>query len=496
MNKTAENIPLYKLPSPELNFLASENNLYDYENLYGFALKLNEVLSDFKISEKKPVAILSKSSDELIFTIGACFLLKIPFVVFSPGSTDAELTEKISSIDPACIISDKKNSNRVKEFPVINPDKKWLELKNGSDSEQFTLAEPESVLGYFFTSGSTGTPKIVPLKRRQLFFAAEASAENFKPENNRYWLLCLPLNHIGGISIILRSILYHSAIYRMEKFDDHQVRTFLSENKLFQVASLVPTMLIKLLEDPLFQVHIEFKVILLGGGPISLKLINLSAIRGIPIVSSYGMTETCAQIAANPMHKPSGVYQPKSSVGMIFRPNRVEIRDPDSGQVMPNNDTGLIWLKGPQVFDGYTDSNINKKVFDKDGWFNTGDFGKINKQDQLFIQNRRTDLIVTGGENVNPAEVEELITSQEGIAESAVFGVSDPYWGEKIIALIVPENGIKPDTDRIKKILNKNLSSFKIPKEYYVIKSLPKTDTKKIKRNALPDIYNRLKSEN
>jgi len=453
VNITAENIPLFQLPSPELNFLASENNLFDYENLFGFALKLNEVLSDYKISEKKPVAILSKSSDELIFTIGACFLLKIPFVVFSPGSTDGELNEKISSIDPACIISDIKNSNRVKEFPVIKPDKKWLKLKSGADSELFTLAEPESVLGYFFTSGSTGTSKVVPLKRRQIFFAAEVSAENFKPDNNRYWLLCLPLNHIGGISIILRSILYHSAIYRMEKFDDHQVRTFLSENKLFQVASLVPTMLIRLLEDPLFQVHLEFKAILLGGGPISLKLINQSAFRGIPIVSSYGMTETCAQIAANPMLKPSGVYHPKSSVGMLFKPNRVEIRDPDSGQVLPYNDSGLIWLKGPQVFDGYTDSTINKEVFDKDGWFNTGDFGKVNKQEQLFIQNRRTDLIVTGGENVNPSEVEELITSQEGITESAVFGIPDTYWGEKIIALIVPENGKKPDTDLIKRTL-------------------------------------------
>jgi len=495
VNKKSEKIPQFRLPSPELNFLASKNNLYDYENLYGFTLKLSKELSAYDISEKQPLAILSKSSDELIFIIGACFLLNIPIAAISPGSTDAELTEKVKSINPACFITDTKNSNRISDHPVIIPDKKWLKLKSVPNVKQFSLEKPESVLGYFFTSGSTGSPKIVPLKRRQIFFAAEASAENFKPDKNRYWLLCLPLNHIGGISIILRSILYHSAIYRMDKFDEHQVRTFLFENKLFQVASLVPTMLIRLLEDPLFQVHLEFKAILLGGGPISLQLINESSVRGIPIVSSYGMTETCAQIAANPMLKPSGLYHPKSSVGMIFKPNRVEIRDPETGQPLAYNNTGLIWLHGPQVFDGYTDSKINEKVFDKDGWFNTGDYGKVNKQEQLFIQNRRTDLIVTGGENVNPSEIEELISDQEGISESAVFGIKDAYWGEKIIAFIVPENGNTPDEKLIKKYLSKKLSSHKIPKEFYIIDSLPKTDMEKVRRSELPELYSQLTSD-
>ena len=140
------------------------------------------------------------------------------------------------------------------------------------DMRNVDLPEPESIddsqiFGYFFTSGTTSKPKIVPLKRRQIKAAAKASAQNFKPDPNHFWLLCLPLNHIGGISIIIRSVIYDTAIYRLGNFHEEMVKEFLGENKRFQAASLVPTMLKRLLDDPLFKTHREFKSILLGGGP-------------------------------------------------------------------------------------------------------------------------------------------------------------------------------------------------------------------------------------
>ena len=489
--------PEFTLPDPSLNFLASEREIYDYSDLYHFAAKFAKKTREYNLSEKKPLAVLASSSDELVFVIAASFLLNIPIVALNPAATDSELRDQVMHIKAGLLFCDKKNRGRIEHDHLVSVKKSELKAPDGAEHNlsQFTLGEPESLFGYFFTSGSTGTPKVVPLKRRQAFFAAQASTENFKPDPNRYWLLCLPLNHIGGISIIFRSLFYHSAIYRMDKFDEHQVRTFLSENKLFQVASLVPTMLVRLLEDPLFQMHIEFKSILLGGGPISLKLMGQSAERGIPIIASYGMTETCAQIAANPMLRPSGVYHPKRSVGMIFRPNEAQIRDPETGDPLPATDSGLIWLRGPQVFDGYTDKEINKQVFDKDGWFNTGDFGRMNNIGQLFIENRRTDLIVTGGENVNPSEVEKLLLEFPGISEAAVLGIPDAHWGEKIVALLVPANGQKPDTGEIKTWLGEKLSGFKIPKEFYITGSLPKTDTMKLKRGALPGLVKKLSRE-
>jgi O-succinylbenzoic acid--CoA ligase len=274
----------------------------------------------------------------------------------------------------------------------------------------------------------------------------------------------------------------------MDSFDVDLVRTFLSENKLFQAASMVPTMVIKLLEDSLFQIHNQFKAILMGGAALPAELINRSVTRGIPIVSSYGMTETCAQIAANPLLKPLGVYIPKKSVGFIFEPNELEIRD-DRGVVQPRVESGQIWLKGPQIFDGYYNPDLNKNAFDDKGWFNTGDYGHLNRLGQLFIENRRTDIIITGGENVNPVEVEETLNQFEEIKESAVTGIPDIEWGEKLVALIVSENGKTIQPDSIKSKLRLKLSAFKIPKVFKTIESLPKTELGKIKRNKLHDFF-------
>jgi len=275
----------------------------------------------------------------------------------------------------------------------------------------------------------------------------------------------------------------------MDRFDEHQIRVFLSENRLFQIASLVPTMLMRLLDDKLFQLHLEFKALLLGGGPITQRLIDRSLERGIPIVSSYGMTETCAQIAANPMLQPRGIYTPKKSAGSLFKPNIIQIRDSESGSVMPANEHGEIWLKGPQVIDEYNNPELTSRSFDADGWFKTGDVGHINRKGQLFLKNRRSDRIITGGENVDPVEVESALTHIKGIAEAAVLGIPDAEWGQKVVALVVPQSSGKTlSDDEIFVPLKKQLSGFKIPKEIRYIDSLPKTPLGKLQRDKLPGL--------
>lgn len=489
MGNSAYTYPTFTLPDPKLNFLASESTLYDYSHLYGFCSQFKTIISEFPVSEKRPIALLSRSSDELTFVIAACYFLKIPFVPLNPDLTDSELKTQIGQVEPAAIYTDSENNSRTGNFPVIDlPDGSLSVVASGDEIESPT-SDTEKHFGYFFTSGSSGRPKVVPLKRRQILFATSASAINFQPASNRYWLLCLPLNHIGGISIILRSILYGSAIFRMDRFDEHQIRNFLSENRLFQIASLVPTMLLRLLDDPLFQLHLDFKAMLLGGGPVSQNLIERALERGIPIVSSYGMTETCAQIAANPMLQPRGIYTPKKSVGTIFKPNEIQIRDPESGAVMPANEHGEIWLKGPQVIDEYLSPELTARSFDAVGWFNTRDVGHMNRKKQLFLTSRRTDRIITGGENVDPVEVETALIQIKGIAEAAVTGVPDPEWGQKIVAAVVPSSGKNINVSDVVNSLKKQLSGFKIPKEFKIVDKLPKSSLGKIKRGEVPKLF-------
>ena len=216
-------------------------------------------------------------------------------------------------------------------------------------------------------------------------------------------------------------------------------------------------------------------------------MINKSVTRGIPVVSSYGMTESCAQISANAMLNPSGTYPPKASVGTVFPPNQIQIRD-ENGKIQPPIEQGQIWLKGPQIFDGYLNSELNKTVFDEEGWFNTGDFGHLNRNNQLFIENRRSDLIITGGENVNPLKVEAVLNEHPQIVESAVIGIPDPKWGQKIIAFIISEDG-SFEEEQIRNDLQKKLHGFQIPKEFIEISELPKTAIGKIKKVDLIRLY-------
>ncbi len=481
--------PEYRLPDPSRHFLASENTIYDYSHLFGFCSKFKKIQNEYSISQNRPLALLSKSSDQLIFVIAACYLLKIPFIPLNPELTDSELNYQTDQLKPAAFFADEENRDRLVNQNFIDVNTADLNIIASGKSIELLSSDPDKIFGYFFTSGSSGEAKIVPLLRRQIIFASASSETNFKPDPNRYWLLCMPLNHIGGISIILRSLLYNTSIFRMDQFDDHQVRTFLSENRLFQVASLVPTMLQRLLDDPLFQLHLDFKAMLLGGGPISPGLVERSLTRGIPIVTSYGMTETCAQIAANPMLQPRGMYYPKRSVGPIFEPNQIQIRDPDTGAVQPLNEIGEIWLKGPQVIDKYLDPALNKKAFDNNGWFKTGDIGHLNRQKHLFIKNRRTDRIITGGENVDPVEVESKLNELSGIQKSAVFGISDTEWGQKVVALLEVSDPETVDFKSISNSLKKELSAFKIPKEYLIVDQLPVTSLGKTRRGKLYELY-------
>ncbi len=476
----------FKKSTPQEVFMSSQYGMYTYSDLDRFTAYFHDLVAKYSESLKWPVAFMAESSDMLVFSIAACWKLGIPFVPLSPKLTNEELENYLNELNPSLVFCDSANINRIDLQSVVLMDENFFLTAFNYDAREFDMPRPSSfkdsqIFGYFFTSGTSEKPKIVPLKRRQIIHAAQSSAKNFKPRPNHFWLLCLPLNHIGGIAIILRSLIYRTAIYRMNEFHEEMIREFLMLNPLFDAASLVPTMLKRLLEDPQFRTHRDFKAVLLGGGPISQDLLKKAVERGIPIVSSYGMTETCAQFAANMFHQPSGIYTPMTSVGKPFSPNEVEIRDEDGGKLGANQ-SGLIWVKGPQVFDGYFSKKQNKGRFDKEGWFNTGDYGHMNMRKQLFIESRRTDLIVTGGENVNPNEVEQAIERLNYIREAAVIGVQDEEWGQKVVAFVVPEDESKPELEELKEHLQHRLSDFKMPKELHVVDALPKTNTGKIKK--------------
>ena len=482
--------PTFANPLPIDLFLESIDNAYIYDDLRQFEHFLLNYLIDEDYNFDQPLGLWTKSSDELVFIIASCWRLGIPFVPLDPELSSQELSKQLQQIDVDTIITDQSeditessiNTISITFFDlskVIKPDfepQEWVKDHKKS-------VQDKQIFGYFFTSGTSGSPKIIPLKRRQMLFAAEASTKNLKPYRNHFWLLCMPLHHVGGISLILRSLLYGSAIFRMDSFDVPAITDHLSNDTRFQAASFVPTMLTRLLQKPNLQIHDNFQAILLGGGPINESLVDECFQRGVPIIASYGMTESCAQIAANPLMTIGDLSRPKKSAGKLFMPNEIDIRN-DDNQSVDTGESGQVWLKGPQIFDGYL-NQTRPTHFDDQGWFNTGDYGYLNSNDELFVEARRTDLIISGGENISPTEVEEALLSFDTIKEAAVIGLPDEEWGQKVVALVIPKSTNTFNADDILNKLRENLRSYKVPKKIIPTDSIARTSTGKIQRNEI-----------
>lgn len=314
--------------------------------------------------------------------------------------------------------------------------------------------DPESVYAILSTSGTSGVPKRVPLKRRQMIAATSAAAA-LRPGPGGAWLLPLPLSHIGGIAVVLRSLLFGTSV-RIGDAD------LIGSDPRVETASLVSTQLHRLLSDPDFRCHPGFRRILLGGGRIPEPLLRACRERGIPVVPSFGMTETNAQIIGVPPAQWRSA--PVHSCGKALPPNEARIRN------------GILQVKGPQLSD-------------PERWFDTGDHARMDADGWITIETRRTDRIVTGGENVDPEGVEDALRAIPGISDAAVVGLPDDEWGQ-IVAAVVVTSGILRD-DEIRDLLRTALPPYAVPKRVIRMESLPRTGNGKLKRAELRDRLSR-----
>jgi len=469
-------------------FISSFKRTFTYGDQIDFASLFRDKITYFISGPIDQVVLLLPESELSVAIIAACWMLDITFIPLSTRWTPKEIQSRLDTLDYQLIISTEEfSTNLLPDYePILLVDEDWLaESESNPITATDSLPEPDpnSIFAKLFTSGSSGRPKLVPLKRRQMETAARSARHNFPLIQNELWLLCLPLHHIGGISIILRSLVYGSGVYLSYPFDTADVANKLSENHQVKAVSLVPTMLRRLLQDSDLEIHKSFKGILLGGGPVDEELLTYSLESDLPLYLSYGMTETCAQIAA------ANIEHSNKSTGLtIFEPNEFQIRDEDQRDIQAG-ETGLIWLRGPQVFDGYHQKSLNRKAFDEAGWFCTGDYGLRDGAGKLYIANRRSDIVITGGENVDVREVEQALLKLSSTEEAAVLGIPDEHWGERVIAFITPKEHSTLAVSDIRQQLRNSLAGYKIPKEIIRIDELPKSGLSKIQKGKLKEMY-------
>lgn len=313
-------------------------------------------------------------------------------------------------------------------------------------------------LALMYTSGTTSRPRQVCLSYQNFLASAEASASNIGVVSDDRWLCVLPVFHIGGLSIFVRSCIYGTAAIVHESFEAEAVARSLQDGEATLV-SVVATMLRRLADCGLEQAP-RLRAALVGGGPVPTDLLEWAHARGLPICQTYGLTETCSQVATL---DPAQAHRYHGAAGR-----------PLSGAEIAISTEGEILVRGPMVAAG---------ALSADGWCHTGDRGRLDAEGMLWVEGRIADTIVTGGENVAAVEVEDALTAHPAVREAAVVGMADQYWGQAVTAFLVCDREV---TDReLGDHCRARLAAFKVPKAFHRTDALPRNAGGKLLRRLL-----------
>ena len=328
-----------------------------------------------------------------------------------------------------------------------------------------------------FTSGSTGRPRGAVLSHGALRASSEAHAAVFGCHEGDRWLLSLPTAHVGGLMIVVRSLLARRTIVlggrRADGAFDPDGALRLIERQRVTLLSVVPTMLGRLLDGHEGCPPESLRAVLVGGAPAPPALMARARRRSWPVFATYGLTEACSQVATE---RPANL-----SAGGVGPPvPGVEARVGASGSIQ---------IRGSVLFDGYLAAEPGaplERPFDADGWFDTGDVGAVDERGRLRVLGRRADRIVTGGENVDPAEVEAAVLEWKGAAAACVVGLEDEEWGEQVGAVLVPAAGFESlgGLAELERRLGARLAGFKRPRQWRVVERLPVAPSGKVDRRT------------
>ncbi|HEY7122144.1 MAG TPA: o-succinylbenzoate--CoA ligase [Solirubrobacterales bacterium] len=428
---------------PERTALVTEGSSVTYAELEAEATWVARRLAAYGVRRDAVAALTMHPRREEVVLLHALMKLGAVALPLSPRLTEAERAAVLAVERPAVDLNDAAELTQTEaDLPLLG--------EHDMDDLQCRI----------LTSGTSGEPRPIGLTYGNFLFSAMGSAFNLGVEPTDRWLCCLPLSHVAGLSIILRSVIYGTTAVLLDGFDTKQVANTLVSGDI-SVLSLVPTQLIRLLEadadlsGP--------RAILIGGGPVPPDALREALARGATVVQTYGMTESCSQVTTL---APEDAERRVGSAGRPLLTSHIRI------------EAGEILVQGPTIAPG---------CYEADGWLHTGDLGSIDEEGFLYVTGRSSEVIVTGGENVMPAEVEAVLVSHPAVADAAVVGRPDPEWQEAVCALVVLTEDTEVTQDDLRSHCQSSLAGHKVPKQFEFVTSLPRTASGKLLRGQLPE---------
>ncbi|CQR48204.1 2-succinylbenzoate--CoA ligase [Paraliobacillus sp. PM-2] len=446
-----------------------------------FARKLHSL----GVKEGTHVAIYTDSRLDFIVAVHALSYIHAVAVLLNTRLTQQEIQFQIMDADVSFLLVDKEKETLANDLSV---EKNITSLSfaaihqlpdaNYSLHQELDLDDVYTII---YTSGTTGNPKGVLHTYGNHWWSAISSMLNLGLDKQDKWLATLPLFHVGGFSLLMKNIIYGMPIYLLDRFEPKIINHAIM-NKGVTIVSVVSVMLDRLMEQlEADRYPTSFRCMLLGGGPASEQLLNKAKSYHIPVFQTYGMTETASQVATL---SPNDALRKIGSAGKALFSAEVKIshnKEKASPQVI-----GEIFVKGPMVTQGYYKDELVKQ----DDWLPTGDLGYLDEEGFLYVVDRRNDLIISGGENIYPAEIENVLLSIEGVVEAGVVGKEDPQWGKVPVAFVVVNQAF--DLNIAKEVCNKALAKYKVPKAFYIVDALPRNASNKLLRHQLATKLNKI----
>ncbi len=419
----------------------------------------------------------------------------VPFIPLNYRLGEEQLAAQITAHPGAYVIYDGSPPSAADPDRAIER-QAFVDSLDTSGAEAALPQDPELPCILLYTSGTTAAPKAAVLRHRHLMSYLLGTVEFAGAEPDEVALVSVPPYHVAGVANLLSNVYAGRRIVYLDRFDPETWLQIVREEKVTQ-AMVIPTMLARIvdhLRDAADAGTPTLKTLSYGGARMPAPVLEraLALFPATGFVNAYGLTETSSTIAllgpedhraAFESHDP--VLRGRlASVGKLLPGIELEVRD-DEGRPLPAGQPGLLFLRGEQISGEYA----GVKLLDDDGWFPTRDRGWIDQDGYVFIEGRADDTIIRGGENIAPAEIEDVLMSHEGVVDAVVVGLPDDEWGQRLAAVVVRGEGEPVSAKELQDLVRERLRSSKTPETVDFWPELPRTDTGKLlRRNVVAEL--------
>jgi malonyl-CoA/methylmalonyl-CoA synthetase len=480
---------------------------YSWRDLDRATAMMANLLASLKLPAGSRIAVQVEKSVEAMMLYLATLRAGYVFLPLNTAYQSAEIEYFIGNAEPAVVVCSPKNFGWVSKIAfqagtrhvyTLGDDRTGSLLDRAvhhSDRHAIADSGEDDLAAILYTSGTTGRSKGAMLTHGNMLSNARVLRDYWgwrsEKDGGDVLIHALPIFHVHGLFVALHGALINgSRMIWLNKFDPKRVIARLPEATVFMG---VPTLYVRMLAEPTLtrEAVRNIRLFISGSAPLLLETFNdWQARTGHTILERYGMSET-VMLTSNPYLAQDGERR-GGTVGFPLPGVGLRVRG-DDGRDLPVGEIGGIEVRGPNVFKGYWRMpEKTKEEFTADGWFKTGDVGRIDARGYVTIVGRSKDLIISGGYNVYPAEIEGYINDMPGVAESALVGVPHPDFGEVGVAVVVAKPGTRLEGDALIASLKSQLANFKIPKRCFVVDDLPRNTMGKVQKNLLRDQYKAL----